>query len=124
LRGTEGRDNSAEKRAKMEEVNLNYSTVWISDLHLGTRHCNARGVLEFVRRVQCKTLYLVGDVVDVWALRRSHYWHQTHNDVLQQLLRKARKGTRLTIYRAITTRFPAVSSGSMATSQCGPTMCM
>jgi UDP-2,3-diacylglucosamine pyrophosphatase LpxH len=78
-----------------EATPMHYKTVWISDLHLGTRNCNARGALEFLRRARCETLYLVGDVVDVWALRRSHYWHQTHNDVMQQLLRKARKGTRV-----------------------------
>lgn len=75
---------------------MKYRTVWISDLHLGTRHCNAQGLLDFLREVECERLYLVGDIVDVWRLRREHYWPQSHNDVLQKLLRKARKGTRVT----------------------------
>ncbi len=72
-----------------------YRTAWISDLHLGTRGCNADAVLRFLREVDCETLYLVGDLIDVWSLRRSRYWPQTHNDVIQKILRKGRKGTRL-----------------------------
>ena len=72
-----------------------YRTAWISDLHLGTRGCNADAVLRFLREVECETLYLVGDLIDVWSLRRSRYWPQTHNDVIQKILRKGRKGTRL-----------------------------
>jgi len=68
-------------------------TIWISDLHLGTRHCDAEGVLEFLRSHDCKRLYLVGDIVDLWHLRRNRHWPQTHSDVIQKLLRKARKGT-------------------------------
>lgn len=72
---------------------MNFRTIWISDLHLGTRGCDAEGLLDFIRAHDSETLYLVGDVVDFWALRREHYWPQTHNDVIQKLLRKARKGT-------------------------------
>ena len=72
---------------------MSYRTVWISDLHLGTRGCDAAGLLEFLRVTECDKLYLVGDVVDLWRLRREHYWPQSHNDVVQKLLRKARKGT-------------------------------
>ncbi len=72
-----------------------YRTAWISDLHLGTRGCNAEAVLRFLREVDCETLYLVGDLIDVWSLRRSRYWPQSHNDVIQKALRKGRKGTRL-----------------------------
>ncbi len=70
-------------------------TVWISDLHLGTPGCQAGPLLDFLRRVDCDTLYLVGDIIDGWQLRRSWYWPQSHNDVVQKLLRKARKGTRV-----------------------------
>jgi UDP-2,3-diacylglucosamine pyrophosphatase LpxH len=70
-----------------------YRTLWISDLHLGMRGCQAERVLDFLRRTESDTLYLVGDVVDGWALRRSWYWPQAHNDVVQKLLRKARQGT-------------------------------
>jgi UDP-2,3-diacylglucosamine pyrophosphatase LpxH len=70
-------------------------TVWISDLHLGTPGCQAVALLEFLRTVDCQTLYLVGDIIDGWQLRRQWYWPQSHNDVVQKVLRKARKGTRV-----------------------------
>ena len=68
---------------------------WISDVHLGTRGCQAGALLEFLRDHEFETLYLVGDLIDIWSLRRRRYWPQDHNDVVQKLLRKARKGTRL-----------------------------
>ncbi len=74
---------------------LRYRTVWISDLHLGTPGCQARALLDFLKHVECETLYLVGDIIDGWQLRRSWYWPQAHNDVVQKILRKARKGTRV-----------------------------
>jgi UDP-2,3-diacylglucosamine pyrophosphatase LpxH len=74
---------------------LRVRTVFISDTHLGTPGCQARALLEFLRDVECETLYLVGDIIDGWQLKRSWYWPQAHNDVLQKLLRKARKGTRV-----------------------------
>jgi len=70
-------------------------TVWISDLHLGTPGCQANALLDFLRHVDCQTLFLVGDIIDGWQLRRQWYWPQAHNDVVQKLLRKARKGTRV-----------------------------
>ena len=70
-----------------------YRTIWISDIHLGTRGCKADLLLEFLKHTESDTLYLVGDIVDGWRLKRSWYWHQSHNDVVQKLLRKARKGT-------------------------------
>ncbi|MBE0546559.1 MAG: UDP-2,3-diacylglucosamine diphosphatase [Rubrivivax sp.] len=70
-------------------------TVWISDLHLGTPGCQADALLDFLRAVHCETLFLVGDIIDGWQLRRSWYWPQAHNDVVQKLLRKARKGTKV-----------------------------
>jgi UDP-2,3-diacylglucosamine pyrophosphatase LpxH len=72
-----------------------YRTIWISDIHLGTRGCKAGLLLDFLRETESETLYLVGDIVDGWRLKRSWYWHQTHNDVIQKVLRKARKGTRV-----------------------------
>lgn len=74
---------------------LSVRTVWISDLHLGTPGCQARALLDFLRELDCDTLYLVGDIIDGWQLRRSWYWPQLHNDVVQKLLRLARKGTRV-----------------------------
>ncbi|MCE2914877.1 MAG: UDP-2,3-diacylglucosamine diphosphatase [Rubrivivax sp.] len=78
-----------------DSPDLKVRTVWISDIHLGTPGCQAKALLEFLREVDCDTLYLVGDIVDGWQLRRQWYWPQAHNDVLQKLLRKARKGTRV-----------------------------
>lgn len=72
-----------------------YRSVWISDLHLGTPGCQAQALLDFLKHVECEHLFLVGDIVDGWQLRRSWYWPQAHNDVVQKLLRKARKGTRV-----------------------------
>jgi UDP-2,3-diacylglucosamine pyrophosphatase LpxH len=72
-----------------------YRSIWISDLHLGTPGCQAHALLDFLRTVECETLFLVGDIVDGWQLRRNWYWPQSHNDVVQKLLRKARKGTRV-----------------------------
>ena len=74
---------------------LRVRTVWISDLHLGTPGCQAVALLDFLKNVECETLYLVGDIIDGWQLRRQWYWPQAHNDVVQKLLRKARKGTRV-----------------------------
>jgi len=70
-------------------------TAWISDVHLGTRNSNAGMLLEFLRDYEFATLYIVGDLIDVWQMRRGIYWPQQHNDVIQKLLRKARKGTRI-----------------------------
>jgi UDP-2,3-diacylglucosamine pyrophosphatase LpxH len=72
-----------------------YRTIWISDIHLGTRGCKAEFLLDFLRCNDAETVYLVGDIVDGWQLRKSWYWPQTHNDVVQKLLRKVRHGTRM-----------------------------
>ncbi|MEM9998849.1 MAG: UDP-2,3-diacylglucosamine diphosphatase [Bacteroidota bacterium] len=73
---------------------MHYRTLWISDLHLGTRGSQAGLLLDFLRHNESDTLYLVGDIVDGWALKRSMNWGQLHNDVVQKLLRRVRKGTR------------------------------
>jgi UDP-2,3-diacylglucosamine pyrophosphatase LpxH len=65
---------------------------WISDVHLGTRTSNAQALLQFLRDYECEQLYVVGDLIDIWQLRRGRYWPQQHNDVIQKILRKARKG--------------------------------
>ncbi|HMF45624.1 MAG TPA: UDP-2,3-diacylglucosamine diphosphatase [Candidatus Udaeobacter sp.] len=72
-----------------------YRAAWISDTHLGTRGCNATALLDFLRETDLDTLYIVGDLIDIWSLRRAIYWPQQHNDVIQKILRKARKGTRV-----------------------------
>jgi len=72
-----------------------YRAAWISDMHLGTRGCNATALLDFLRETDFDTLYIVGDLIDIWSLRRAIYWPQPHNDVIQKILRKTRKGTRV-----------------------------
>jgi UDP-2,3-diacylglucosamine pyrophosphatase LpxH len=72
-----------------------FRTLFISDVHLGARGCQADRLLDFLRYHDAETIYLVGDIVDGWQLRSGWYWPQPHNDVVQKLLRKARKGARL-----------------------------
>ena len=72
-----------------------YRAIWISDVHLGTRGCKAEQLLRFLRETESDYLYLVGDIIDGWRLKRSWYWPQLHNDVVQKILRKARKGTKV-----------------------------
>jgi UDP-2,3-diacylglucosamine pyrophosphatase LpxH len=74
---------------------MHYRTVFISDIHLGTPGCQAEALLDFLKRDTCDHLYLIGDIIDGWQLRRRWYWPQAHNDVIQKLLRKARKGCRV-----------------------------
>src|SRR5688572_27389813 len=75
---------------------LHFRAIFISDVHLGTPGCQAQPLLEFLRHTHSDELYLVGDIIDGWQLKRRWYWHQAHNDVIQKVLRKARKGTRVT----------------------------
>jgi len=70
-------------------------TIWLSDIHLGTAGCKADFLLDFLRHHESDTLYLVGDIIDGWQLKKGWTWHQSHNDVVQKVLRKARKGTRV-----------------------------
>ena len=70
-----------------------YRTIWLSDFHLGTKDAKVEYLLDFLRHNESDTLFLVGDILDGWALSRSSHWRQSHNDVLQKILRKARKGT-------------------------------
>ncbi|GLI94729.1 UDP-2,3-diacylglucosamine hydrolase [Methylocystis echinoides] len=72
-----------------------YRTIFLSDLHLGARAAQADLLLDFLRHNDADTIYLVGDIVDGWKLRKGWHWPQAHNDVVQKLLRKARKGARV-----------------------------
>lgn len=72
-----------------------YRSLFISDLHLGTKGAQADALMEFLRTHEAETLYLVGDIIDGWRLRSSWYWPQSHNNVVQKLLRKVRKGARI-----------------------------
>jgi len=72
-----------------------FRTLFISDVHLGARGCQADRLLDFLKHHDADIIYLVGDIIDGWALRSGWYWPQLHNDVVQKLLRKARKGARM-----------------------------
>ncbi len=73
-----------------------YRSVFISDVHLGTRGCQAELLLDFLRHTSCDRLYLVGDIVDGWKMKGGWFWPQAHNDVVQKILRMARKGAAVT----------------------------
>ncbi len=72
---------------------LRFRTVWISDVHLGTRGCNAELLVDFLKSIECETLYLVGDIIDGWRLKRGWYWPAAHNDVIRRILKLAKSGT-------------------------------
>lgn len=74
-----------------------YRTVWVSDVHLGTRGCNATMLVDFLRSIECETLYLVGDIVDGWRLRSGWYWPDAHNEVVRRVLKMAHRGTRVVL---------------------------
>jgi UDP-2,3-diacylglucosamine pyrophosphatase LpxH len=73
-----------------------YRSIFISDTHLGTRGCRSDFLADFLRRVSAQNLFLVGDIIDGWRLRKSWYWDENHDDVLRQILRHARGGTKVT----------------------------
>jgi UDP-2,3-diacylglucosamine pyrophosphatase LpxH len=72
-----------------------FRALFISDVHLGAKGCQAEKLLDFLRDHDADTIYLVGDIVDGWQLKSGWYWPQAHNDVVQKLLRQARKGARI-----------------------------
>jgi UDP-2,3-diacylglucosamine pyrophosphatase LpxH len=80
---------------EVAETTRHVRALFISDVHLGSRACKAAELLDFLRHHDADTIYLVGDIVDGWQLRSGWHWPQTNNDVIQKLLRKARKGSRL-----------------------------
>lgn len=72
-----------------------FRTLFLSDVHLGSKAAKAEYLLDFLKLYDADTIYLVGDIVDGWRLKRSWHWPQSHNDVVQKLLRKARKGAKV-----------------------------
>ncbi|MEM1330018.1 MAG: UDP-2,3-diacylglucosamine diphosphatase [Planctomycetota bacterium] len=74
---------------------LSYRTVFLSDLHLGSGGCRAAELASFLKRIECDTLYLVGDVIDMWRLRQRWYWPEKHNRVITRILKLAKQGTRV-----------------------------
>jgi len=72
---------------------MQFRTIWISDIHLGTPGCNAELLMDFLKSIECETLYLVGDIIDAWRLRKGWYWPPRHNDVVRRILKMAKHGT-------------------------------
>jgi UDP-2,3-diacylglucosamine pyrophosphatase LpxH len=81
------------KNSFIDRQDAKYRAVFISDIHLGTQGCQAEALLSFLKAHPSEYLYLVGDIIDGWQLRRKWYWPQSHNDVVQKILRSARKGS-------------------------------
>jgi UDP-2,3-diacylglucosamine pyrophosphatase LpxH len=79
---------SFDKRAR-------YRTIWISDVHLGTKGCNAEMLIDFLDHTDSETMYLVGDIIDGWRLKKKFYWPATHNDIVWRILKRAKRGTRI-----------------------------
>ncbi len=75
---------------------MKYKSIFISDIHLGTRFSKAKNLLNFLKHNECEHLFLVGDIIDGWAIKRKLIWPQEHSDVIQKILKKARKGTKVT----------------------------
>lgn len=72
-----------------------FRTIWISDVHLGTRSCNARLLIDFLDHTDSETMFLVGDIIDGWRLKKKFYWPAAHNDIVWRIMKRARRGTRV-----------------------------
>jgi len=83
------------QRSDRLKIKRHVRTIWISDVHLGYPGCSAEYLLEFIRDMRCETLYLVGDIIDFWALKKRRYWPQAHNNVVRSILGKAKHDTRV-----------------------------
>lgn len=87
--------NATHAIQQMYATPRNCRAIFISDVHLGTRTAQAESLLDFLRHHEAETIYLVGDIIDFWRVRRGPHWPQQHNDVIQKLLRRVRHGSRL-----------------------------
>jgi len=74
---------------------LRLRTVFVSDIHLGFKGCSAELLLDFLHHVEMETLFLVGDIIDVWSMKKSMFWPQAHNNVVRTILGKAKRGTKV-----------------------------
>lgn len=72
-----------------------YRTIWISDVHLGTAGCKAAQLAAFLKATDCEKLYLVGDIIDGWQLRKQFYWPQEHSNVIRRVLTKSKRGAQV-----------------------------
>jgi UDP-2,3-diacylglucosamine pyrophosphatase LpxH len=74
---------------------LHYRSIWLSDIHLGTKHTNSKFLLDFLRKTQSEYLYLVGDIIDFWQLENKGYWPHINNHIMRNILKKVRSGTKV-----------------------------
>ena len=89
---------------------LKLRTVFVSDIHLGFKGCSAELLLDFLHCVEMEYLFLVGDIIDVWSMKKSMFWPQAHNNVVRTILGKAKRGTKVIFVRATTTKSSASST--------------
>ncbi len=80
---------------RADPVTTRVRTLFLSDIHLGTRACQADKLLGFLKEYECENLFLVGDIIDFWAMSRSVYWPASHNTIVQKVLKKARHNTKV-----------------------------
>lgn len=85
----------ANNPASHPNTRIDYHALWLSDIHLGCKDCKAEYLLSLLNQVHCQHLYLVGDIVDVWALKRKMHWPESHNQVLQKIIALAQQGTQV-----------------------------
>lgn len=71
-------------------------SVWLSDIHLGNKDCKAAFLLDFLDSIETSHLYLVGDIVDIWAMHRQLYWPAEHNQIIRRFIKMARDGVQVT----------------------------
>jgi UDP-2,3-diacylglucosamine pyrophosphatase LpxH len=77
------------------EERRKFRTIWISDIHLGTKGCNAAMLIDFLDSTDSEIMYLVGDIIDGWRLKKRPYWPASHNDIVWRILKRAKRGTRI-----------------------------
>ena len=91
--GAKGKGRTKAHKPKRQK--RRFRTIFISDTHLGTKGCKADYLLDFLKHTESEYLYLVGDIIDGWKLKKSWYWDPTHNDIIRKVLKKASKGTQV-----------------------------
>ena len=79
----------------MKHKKMQYQAIWLSDIHLGCKDCKAHFLLDLLEQVDAKTIYLVGDIIDIWALEKRVHWPASHKQVIDSIIDKAHKGTRV-----------------------------
>ena len=72
-----------------------YRTVFVSDAHLGTKSCRSDFLADFLEHIDCDKLFLVGDIIDGWRLRKNWYWDANHDRVVRAILQHAKRGTEI-----------------------------